>query len=150
MNLVRDGGLYYLHYTIHFLDMQLSLSITQSISKLPKSSTGGSLYQSYSPVSSSSLSRKRRSSSVTGMSSRLSCLGTNVTAVTTMSPSWRATCTVARFFPPYCWNSDVLGRADGMAKNITFKVEYKKKDYGCLFNDVFCGAFCIVFFVVFA
>lgn len=33
-----DGGLYYLHYTIHFLDMQLSLSITQSISKLPKSS----------------------------------------------------------------------------------------------------------------
>lgn len=35
---MRDGGLYYLHYTIHFLDMQLSLSITQSISKLPKSS----------------------------------------------------------------------------------------------------------------
>lgn len=37
-----------------------------------------------------------------------------------------------------------------MAKGLSFKVEYRKKDYGCLFNDVFCGSFCIVFFVVFA
>lgn len=51
---------------------------------------------------------------------------------------------------PYCLDSDVLGRVDGMAKGLSFKVEYRKKDYGCLFNDVFCGSFCIVFFVVFA
>lgn len=92
-----DGGLYYLHYTIHFLDMQLSLSITQSISKLPKSSTSGSFCQSYSSVSSSSSSSKSRSSSsLARTSSRMSYCGTNVAAMAMILPSWRATCTAAR------------------------------------------------------
>ena len=73
-----------------------------------------------------------------GMSSRLSCCGTNVAAATMMSSSWRATCI------PYCWDSDVLGKADGMAKNINFKVEYKKKT-----TDVYLTTFFAVLFLSF-
>lgn len=134
MNLVRDVGLHYLHYTIHFLDMQLSLSITQSISKLPKSSTSGSFCQSYSSVSSSSSSSKRRSSSVTGMSSRMSCWGANVAAVIMMSSSWRATCTVA--MSPTVWILMFWTGVIGFYKSINFKAECGEKDYDGIVCDV--------------
>lgn len=62
----------------------------------------------------------------------MSCCGTKVAAVATMSPSWRATCTVA--MSPYRLDSDASGEVIGLAKYVNFEVECWEKDH-----DGLCG-----------
>ena len=83
MLLITMGGLepFTMVLLYHALRKLKQISISQSISKLPKFSAGCSLYQSHFSASSSS-SSKRRLLSVTGMTSRMSSCGTDVAAVT--------------------------------------------------------------------